>query len=660
MPKLFPTLLRYFAVSGFLTLTLFAQAPDPFDVQILEELTALNPAAPEVFQQANAARAADDFAQAEALYRQVLELAPNFFHAKRRLCGVVVSQGRRSEAIDLCRQAAAEEPGLSYNQLSLIRALLAGTDDDVTDDEAQEVAMRAKRIVDDSDLDPDYLPLLAEAASVGDDLELLGAAVARMRLEAPDNASTHYYDWLDAISRGELFRAREAIKRAAQAGLSEETLAWMATTINEEESIFAKAWPYAWKIALAWFGVLCVLLIAGAALSRATLRASERVPEIQSGQALGIDSNLRNSYTAVLWMASAFYYLSLPLILLTVGAAGAGVLYGMLALGRIPIKIALVVLAVCGVTFWATLKSLFVRPDEEDPGEKLDLPRHSELKNVLDEVAGQIGTRPVDNVYLTPGTDLAVMERGGFGRRVRGNEERCLILGVGVLEGMDLGMFKAILGHEYGHFSNRDTAGGGLALSARRSLGAMAQALAEGGAATWYNPAWLFLNGFFLIYQRISQGASRLQELLADRWATFAYGAKFFERGLRHVIERSIRFDAQANAAFSEHAYDRRALVNVYQFTPKEAIEESDVADAVEQTIAAEPSAYDSHPAPVDRFRWVHALEAAPSGDLSTAKRPVWSLFPNRSELEEAMTGQLRLRVATMEAYAEQAAADAA
>ena len=48
------------------------------------------------------------------------------------------------------------------------------------------------------------------------------------------------------------------------------------------------------------------------------------------------------------------------------------------------------------------------------------------------------------------------------------------------------------------------------------------------GAAGWYNPAWLFVNGFFRVFLRVSQGASRLQEVMADRWAAFCYGSEAF------------------------------------------------------------------------------------------------------------------------------------
>src|SRR5690242_14838680 len=53
-----------------------------------------------------------------------------------------------------------------------------------------------------------------------------------------------------------------------------------------------------------------------------------------------------------------------------------------------------------------------------DPGEKLDWSQAPKLRKLLEEVAARVATRPVDNVYLTPGTDLAVFERGGFLERL--------------------------------------------------------------------------------------------------------------------------------------------------------------------------------------------------------------------------------------------------
>ncbi len=390
-------------------------------------------------------------------------------------------------------------------------------------------------------------------------------------------------------------------------------------------------------IAAVWTGSLVTLLVVGGLLSWATLRAARRVPPQPSGQAQGFDAFLRRVYRVVLWLSCAFYWISIPLVALTVLAAAGGVIYLLFAIGHIPIKLVLIVVILAGVTLKSIVKSLFVRSADEDPGLRLDLAGQPRLRAVLGEVAAKIGTRPVDNVYLTPGTDLAVLERGGMLRQLGNQTERCLILGVGVLDGLDQGSFKAILAHEYGHFSNQDTAGGGFALAVRRSIVIMARHLAEGGAATWYNPAWWFVNGFHRVFLRISQGASRLQEVLADRWAAFTYGAAAFERGLRHVIERSVLFDAHANAALSSAIAARTQLTNLYQFSPAELPQQADLSQEIAAAMSRPPTPYDSHPAPLDRFAWAHAV-AGPGDTGADKDAEVWNLFEDRQDLELRLT----------------------
>jgi hypothetical protein len=240
------------------------------------------------------------------------------------------------------------------------------------------------------------------------------------------------------------------------------------------------------------------------------------------------------------------------------------------------------------------------------------------------------------------------MERGGMFKQLSGKSERCLILGVGVLEGMKLSWFKAVLAHEYGHFSNKDTAGGGFAIAVRRSLMTMAESLAHGGAAAWYNPAWLFVNGFYRVFLRISQGASRLQEVLADRWAAFAYGADAFEGGLTHVIRQSVKFDFHAQNTLNEVVEQQKPLANIYTYQPQTKAENAEVEEAVREAVHLQPSVYDSHPAPADRFEWVHALGADATG---TGLKPgdtadVWSVFSNPDELQREMTTLIRASLA--------------
>mgnify|MGYP003381524256 CR=1 FL=1 len=82
---------------------------------------------------------------------------------------------------------------------------------------------------------------------------------------------------------------------------------------------------------------------------------------------------------------------------------------------------------------------------DEDPG--LYLPREEapQLWSLTEEVAQRVGTRPVDAIYVAAGAEIAVTERGGFWKKLRGSGQRCLILGLGDLPGLPLSQFKACL-----------------------------------------------------------------------------------------------------------------------------------------------------------------------------------------------------------------------
>lgn len=145
------------------------------------------------------------------------------------------------------------------------------------------------------------------------------------------------------------------------------------------------------------------------------------------------------------------------------------------------------------------------------------------------------------------------------------------------------------------------------------------------------------------MFLRISQGASRLQEVLADRWAAFTYGGRSFERGLRHVIERSVRFDAFANAALHEVIQKKEPLANLYAYRPS-LLDTSSVDHDVDAALTAEASPYDSHPSPSDRIRWARALGTG-HAESPDDEQEVWSLFGDRDELERRLTAQVRADV---------------
>lgn len=612
---------------------------EEFDRRILAELRAQNADAAAFFEKGNAARDRDDWAGARHLYREVTARVPGFDHAWRRRCGVERILGLTTEAIASCRTALKTDPSAA-NLASLALALISEGAPTTGQDEAAGLTDRAWRLE----------PSNAFVQAVRCDVALGRAdfstvnACSKALVELDSSSPVGYTFRVFALAgTGEFDAARGELEKARAKGMPEDRYRELSEYLNEAEPLTARYGALVAWVVGAWIASAMLLVLLGWVLSRATLRAAARPPREATGRAVGAGAKLRGVYKGVLWLACAYYYLSIPLVLLAVLAVGAGIIYLFVLIGRIPVKLVLGIALLVLATVWVILKNVFVRVREEDPGALIDPTQHPRLEAVLKEVAGRVGIDAPDRVFLTPGTDLAVFERGGMLKQLRDRKERCLILGVAVLDGMPVGSFKAILAHEYGHLSNRDTAGGGFALSVRRSLLTMANALARKGAAAWYNPAWLFLNGFYRIFLRISHGASRLQEVLADRWAALCYGAASFERGLRHVIERSVRFDAHVDATLKEVVEGQKALVNLYGYPLASPVDPATVDAAVASALNAAPTAYDSHPSPKERFAYVNAIGGPErKEDCGTA----WELFDGREALEREMTDVIRSNVA--------------
>lgn len=608
------------------------------NAELERELRAQSPEAADLFLRAVEVAERPDPGMAADLYRQLRTMVPGFTPAVRRQGMAELHRGNFERALALCREAVSRDPAAV--NLTALAAVLAQSAHVAQRAEALELALRATAEAPD---DFYAQASLAEAALVNDDLARLSSAADRLVALGPQESAGYYFRAIAEASRGDIDGAEASAALARRWGLPEANYQSFLEQIRGARPWYSRLLaPAIWAVSL-WLGLLLLLLASGWALSKAALRAAERMPSQPTGEAQGLDARLRRLYRGVLWLSCVFYWISIPLVVLAVLGTAGGLLYAIFAFGHIPVKLVVLIVIVAGVSLLSIVKSLFARGRDEDPGLRMDPAEEPQLAAVLRDVAGRIGTRPVDSVYLTPGTDLAVMERGGMLKQLGHAQERCLILGIGVLEGMKLGPFKAILAHEYGHFSNRDTAGGGFALAVRRSLLTMAHHLAAGGAAAWYNPAWLFVTGFYRLFLLISQGASRLQEVLADRWAAFAYGGRAFERGLRHIIERSVHFGAFATAALSEVLETKRPLPNLYTYQPS-ALDTAAISSQIEEALQAPASPYDSHPCPADRIRWVQALGSGLQASADD-EAEAWSLFRDREAIERRLTREVRQNI---------------
>jgi Zn-dependent protease with chaperone function len=619
---------------------------------IVDGIAAIDPALATQFREATAALDGSRLEQARAGFQAVLARIPQHAASLRRLSYVEAGQNHPAQAITRARQALAAEPGAD-GRTALVMALLGAKDPSLYP-EASDLAAAAYR----EKPSEQTAGLLAELALRHNDPIELRNAVTALDERAPDGIAANYFGALLHLVHNEPQEAERRLQRAALAGMPPEAIA----QIREQSGLSAtmRTWWYA-ELAglglLAWVVGLALLFVTGLVLSRATLAAIEKAAGNPQELARRT-ARLRGLYAKVIAIAAAYYYLSIPVVIAVVLAGAGGIIYGFLLLGHIPIK--LVVLLAIGAlaSVWAMLRSLIAsRAKQEDPGRRLTEAEAPALWAVLRDVAARVGTRPVDAVFLTPGTDIAVSERGPLRARLVDRGERILILGAGVLAGFSQASLRAVLAHEYGHFSHRDTAGGRLAGAVLAALFRTVLALAQGGGALFLNPAWHFLRFFHALFTRITHGASRLQEVLADQCAALAFGPSAFADGLTHVIRRSIEFHHSTHYLVTRAEKDRKALANLYTLPADADLPRDDMAKAIEQALADAGSPYDSHPPPSLRLKWVARLPEPESGAGARSTDDAWALFASRESLEADMTSLVNTQLESAGIISEEAAA---
>ena len=598
--------------------------------RLWQELQAIAPDAVETFKAATAALDKNDFAEAVRLYQLVYKKAPNSDIVMRRLGGALVFGGHKPEGFALL-EAAVKKKESPENMINLAQCLfLPGDNGEARREDSDRALLFARRAAHlyQGD-DPTYLIVWAMISLKTSHVEYVRQATARLLVEHPDLMETHYYTAFVAIKDKDWGKVEAEIERAQALGLS----AAEAEEVLQAAGLRGRlrAWRYAYFTLYAigaWLVGLELLFVLGRVFSKMTLRWLETS---DPNTIAGGHERLRKSYRWLINAAGVYYYLSIPIILFLVLAVTAALLYAIFMVRYIPWKLVLLIAFGALMTVYSLARSLFIKVASDDLGRALRESEAPELFALTREVAQAVGTRAVDEIRITPAADLGVYERGSWRERAQDRGQRVLVLGVANLNGFELNAFRAVLAHEYGHFRHRDTAGGDVALRVNNDILKFALALAANGQAVWYNIAFQFLRVYHFIFRRISYGATRLQEVMADRVAAINYSPRAFEDGLRHVIRRQVEFEDVAYWEITDAAKARRALQNLYELpVSNEMLIEEKINDA----IARQTSEDDTHPAPVERFRLASRVTFA--GELPPA-RMVWELFADRA----ALTGEM-------------------
>lgn len=612
-----------------------ARLRDPQDeARFAAPLDAISPRLGADFARATQLMDDDKTADALAAFSAVLAKAPTHAPTLWRLSSLSQVQRNKKDALRYAREAYAAE-NVWQAKLTLAEALLLSPTTGAEVKEAEPLIGEIKT----EHPGPSTTMAAITLALQHNDLDQLGHEVGILETQAADIPGTFFYKALWLANIDKLDEANTALQKAVALGFPQHAADDFAEGSGIAEH--ARRWRYAkWGagILAGWLAALAMLFLAGRWLSHKVLSAVEKA----AGDTAMLDSttlHLRKVYGWMIGAGAVYFYISIPIVISVVVLLAGGVIMAFWALGRIPIKLCFILAIGAAISVWSMLKSLIVKRGPDTPlGRPLTEPEAPQLWRLLRDVAARVNTRPVDAVFMTAGTDIAVVETGGMMKRLRDQGQRSLILGLGVLPDMTVDQFSAILAHEYGHFSNRDTARGDVALIVQASLFNSALGIARGGGASWINPAWLFINGFHSMYLRITHGASRLQEVMADKFAATAYGAEAFSEGLVHAIRRSIEFPRNVDELVKTAEKSRQPIANLYVPASRSDVDpnEPSIESALAEALADPGSPFDSHPPPAKRIEWVGRM--AGSAKIERSHVAVWDLFPTRTALENEMT----------------------
>jgi Zn-dependent protease with chaperone function len=599
-----------------------------------QQLEGMNPEAVSIYKEATVALDSGDYDKSRQLYEQVLSLAPNFSTAYRRLGSIELSLNNMSRAEELSRKALDLEPN-SYNQSALALVLYYKN----TPADSQEAFNLASSAVNSLPNDDQAnMALLLSAAAINN-INVVRQADKRLLQVSPYNPLAFYFAGLLAADDGKWETAETELVYSQKLGMSPDIVQHALNNGIARNALLTRSLRQGGVAVAFWLLGLGLLYLAGTFLSVATIRALNKEQPARDAQIKPSERTIRSIYRVVITILSLYFYVSLPFVILILFLVVGGAFYLFFLIGSIPIQLAIILIVMLLASLFAIGRSLFSWKKIIPPGHLLRQMDAPELWALVEQVARKLGIRPVDSISITPGAEIAVNEKGGILKKLRGAGQRNLLLGIGVLPGLTQGQFAAILAHEYGHFSSKDTAGGNLAYQVYGSLNQVAFRLVQNKAANIFNPVWLFVMGYQRIFLHVTLGASRLQEVLADRYAALAYGSLNCIEGLKSITRQVISFQLHANYEIRKSIELNRPINNLYALPIQENLH-VELEKRLEEIMKRPTSPYDSHPAPQERIALIERLHI-PDYPMQDNPLPALQLVPNHENLQCEMTAEI-------------------
>ncbi|MEW2621691.1 M48 family metalloprotease [Streptomyces sp. NPDC048106] len=334
-----------------------------------------------------------------------------------------------------------------------------------------------------------------------------------------------------------------------------------------------------------------------------------------------------------------FYLLSLVLLAALAGADVAAFRWGhgpaVAKLGFVTVLLAIPV--VRGMFMLRTPKG------EDSPGIDVTEADEPRLWALVREVAAAAGTRAPDRIRLTGEVNAAVSEDPRLLGLLPG--PRRLYLGVPLLTGLTEAQLRAVLAHEYGHFTGGDTRLSALVVRGRVQLGrviaqfneradgkvaaerarqeqAAARRVTKGkkakkvdtsGSGATYRMMASIYNQYAKLYLRASLSTARAQEFAADQVAARIAGRDAMAATLREIpvlaASHGFYLDSYATLGLGARLLPPRG--EFFGGFGALLAARTEELEGLRRELPEEPaSPYDSHPPIAERVRRIEALPA--------------------------------------------------
>ena len=318
-----------------------------------------------------------------------------------------------------------------------------------------------------------------------------------------------------------------------------------------------------------------------------------------------------------------------------------------------------------------TIKFLFKRSHEDQSG-KIEISADEQplLFEFINKLTDEVGSPKPKRIFIIADVNAGVSYNSSFWSMflpVRKN----LRIGLGLVNSVNLSEFKAIMAHEFGHFSQRSMKFGSHVYNLNKIIYNM---LFENDSyekllSRWARMHYMFrlmayiniylirgmqaiLKKVYLVVNKTYLGLSREMEFHADSIAAYACGSNQAVSALNRIEIGQVCYDellayltAKLNEKKrSENIYEQHAEVikfycQKHHFNTDESglpVIEHHPARAINDKIELDDP-WASHPLTEDREKHLTNLHI----ETKTINYPAWSLFENKGKLQEQLTDLL-------------------